>query len=191
MKIDVSAGTGVGPTELSAFDQALVNAGVANFNLLCLSSVLPPGSDVTILDKPFTPEGEWGDRLYLVMAQFRTSTRNQEAWAGIGWMQDPLTKRGLLVEHEGHTEAEVRADITNSLEALAENRGMEFGPITMHVAGTKCTDRPVCAIVVAVFESCAWKSNKLDNVSHKYGFLGLRRKATEPSTPKAATIDVR
>lgn len=191
MKIDVSAGTGVGPTELSAFDQALVNAGVANFNLICLSSVLPPGSDVTILDRPFTPVGEWGDRLYLVMAQFRTSIRNHEAWAGIGWIQDPLTKRGLLVEHEGHTEAEVRADITNSLEALAQNRGMEFGPMNMHVVGTKCIDLPVCALAVAVFESSSWRSIKHDDSSHKYGFLGLRKKSTQPLIPQPALIHAR
>jgi arginine decarboxylase len=104
MKINISAGTGVGPTELSAFDHALVNAGVANFNILYLSSVLPPGSDVHVLDEPHNPKGGWGDRLYVVMAQKRTNQRNQEVWAGIGWIQDEETKKGLLVEHEGHSE---------------------------------------------------------------------------------------
>ena len=160
MKINLTSGTGVGPTELSAFDHALVNAGVANFNLIYLSSVLPPGSNVTALDKPVTPVGNWGDRLYVVMAQKRTSQRNQEVWAGIGWMQDPETKKGLLVEHEGHTEAEVRADIKNSLEALAANRNMTFGPIHMHVTGKKCISLPVCALTVAVFESAEWNSLK-------------------------------
>lgn len=157
MKINVSAGNGVGPTELSAFDHALVNAGVANFNLLCLSSVLPPSSDVHILDRPHSPTGAWGDRLYVVMAQKRTSQRNQEVWAGIGWMQDPETKKGLLVEHEGHSEHEVRADIENSLKALSENRNMKFGPIQMHVTGKQCVSLPVCALVVAVFESEPWR----------------------------------
>ncbi len=157
MKINMSAGNGVGPTELSAFDHALVNAGVANFNLLCLSSVLPPESEVVVLDTPHSPEGGWGDRLYVVMAQKRTSQRNQEVWAGIGWMQDPETKQGLLVEHEGHSEHEVRADIENSLKALAENRNMKFGPINMHVTGKMCVSLPVCALVVAVFESEPWR----------------------------------
>jgi arginine decarboxylase len=157
MKINVSAGTGVGPTALSAFDSALVNAGVANFNLIYLSSVLPPNSDVTSLDTPVKPEGEWGDRLYVVMAQKRTSVRNQEAWAGVGWMQDLKTKKGLLVEHEGHTEAEVRADIENSLKGLAANRGEEYGPIQMKVTGKKCVSLPVCALVVAVFQSDSWR----------------------------------
>ncbi len=175
MNIQLSGGIGIGPTELSAFDQALVHAGVANFNLIYLSSVLPPNSKVHIADKtkPERPEGTWGDRLYVVMAQKRTSQRNQEVWAGIGWIQDPKTKQGLLVEHEGHSEAEVRADIRHSLEALAANRGMEFSAPRMHVVGSKCTDLPTCALAVAVFESTSWKSARLG--SKKLQGLSLSR----------------
>lgn len=163
MNIQLTKGVGSGPTELSAFDQALVEAGVANFNLIYLSSVLPPGSDVRVIEdtKAVAPKGGWGDRLYVVMAQMRTSRRNQEAWAGIGWIQDPVTKQGLLVEHEGHTEEEVRDDIRASLEALAANRNTEFGPINMAVTGAKCVDFPVCALVVATFESTEWRTMKL------------------------------
>src|SRR3990167_2832134 len=149
MKISIRKGTGTGPTEISAFDQALVKANVANFNLIYLSSVLPPGSDVVNGGDTTPISGEWGDRLYLVMAQKRTIQRNQEVWAGIGWMQDPKTKKGLLVEHEGHSESEVRADIGNSLKALADNRQMKFGLIDMVVTGIKCEELPVCALVVA------------------------------------------
>lgn len=156
----MASGTGVGPTEIAAFDHALVNAGVANFNLIYLSSVLPPGSQVNIADTSLKPVGGWGDRLYVVMAQKRTQQRNQEVWAGIGWMQDPETKKGLLVEHEGHNESEVRADIKNSLEALALNRNMKFGPMHMKVVGKKCLAIPVCALVVAVFESSEWEALK-------------------------------
>ncbi len=158
MNISITAGAGVGPTELAAFDHALVNAGVANFNLIYLSSVLPPGSIVQDLDKAAHPVGDWGDRLYIVCAQMRTQQRNQEVWAGIGWMQDPETKKGLLVEHEGHNEDEVRADIKNTLEALAQNRNMKFGPMHMKVIGKKCVAIPVCALVIAVFESAQWNS---------------------------------
>ena len=161
MKIQISKGTGVGPTELAAFDQALVKAGVANFNLLYLSSVLPPGSEVVPVDKPIRPSGDWGDKLYIVIAQKRTILRNQEVWAGIGWIQDEDTKQGLLVEHEGHNESEVRADIEHSLHALAKNRRMNFGPINMVVTGIKCEDKPVCALVVAAFESAGWKSRNV------------------------------
>lgn len=172
MNIQVSKGVGIGPTELSAFDQALVKAGVANFNLIYLSSVLPPGSDVHVTDNPVKPIGRWGDRLYVVMAQQRTAQPNQEVWAGIGWIQDPKTKAGLLVEHEGFSEAEVKADIENSLDALAKNRGMQFSKPQMKIAGAKCIDKPVCALVVAVFESATWKSASLND---KFSNLKLSR----------------
>ena len=169
MKIQISGGVGIGPTQLAAFDQAVFNAGVANYNLIYLSSVLPPHSEV-VLEPHFQQPEQWGDRLYLVMAQKRTSLRNAEAWAGIGWVQDDKTGKGLLVEHEGHTEAEVRADIEHTLDALAENRSMKFGPKQMHVVGTKCIDLPVCALVVAVFESSSWRSMRGGN---KLGGLKL------------------
>ena len=160
MKINIVAGTGVGPTELAAFDNALVNASVANFNLIYLSSVIPPGSKMEVVDNPKKPAGNWGDRLYVVIAQERTSQRNQEVWAGIGWIQDTKTKKGLLAEHQGHNEAEVRADIQNSLAAFAENRNMKFGPIHMKVIGKKCVALSVCALVVAVFETEDWETQE-------------------------------
>jgi arginine decarboxylase len=174
--IQVAKGVGTGPTELAAFDQALVRAGVANFNLIYLSSVLPPGSKVAeVTGETVAPKGSWGDRLYLVMAQQRTTRRYQSVWAGIGWIQDAETGTGLLVEHEGHSEAEIRANIEHSLNALADNRGKKFGSINMVVTGTKCTGAPVCALAVAVFESSPWRGS-----SRASGFslpaFGLHRK---------------
>lgn len=47
LEIVVTSGTGEAPSELAAFDAALHQAGVANFNLIRLSSLIPPGSQVT------------------------------------------------------------------------------------------------------------------------------------------------
>src|SRR5690606_8611394 len=47
LRIGVVGATGTGPTSLAAFDDALRAVGVANFNLIRLSSVIPPGSRVT------------------------------------------------------------------------------------------------------------------------------------------------
>jgi arginine decarboxylase len=165
MNITVSHGTGSGPTEIAAFDKALVDAGVANFNLIYLSSVIPPDSKITE-DRPKKLFGQWGDRLYVVMAQKRTSKPNQEAWAGIGWIQDESDGRGLLVEHEGYTETQVRSDIENSLHALVKNRHStnKFGPANMVVTGTVCSGLPVCALVVATFESTTWRANRQKNL---------------------------
>ncbi len=44
MRIDIVWGGSEGKTLLSAFDRALLNAGIHNFNLIPLSSVIPPQS---------------------------------------------------------------------------------------------------------------------------------------------------
>lgn len=162
MNIHLASGIGTGPTTLSAFDAALNDAGVANYNLIRLSSVIPPSTTIVqhtdTIDVALLPGG-WGDRLYVVMAEQRVETPNEEAWAGIGWVQDKETGKGLFVEHEGGSEAKIRADITQSLEALMKTRGIDFGPIQMHVVGKTCTDHPVCAMAVAVYQASDWQNN--------------------------------
>jgi arginine decarboxylase len=162
MQIHIGTGLGTASTTLGAFDAALYDAGIANYNLLRLSSVIPPKSDLTVHDGQIPAEvmpGEWGDRLYVVMAEKRIDTPNVEAWAGIGWVQDPVTKKGLFVEHEGESEQKVRRDIKQSLEALLATRNIkDFGPIEMQVVGKTCTHAPVCALVVAVYQASDWEN---------------------------------
>src|SRR5690606_13394647 len=98
----------------------------------------------------------WGDRLYVVMAEIRVDVPGDQAWAGIGWVQDKENGKGLFVEHEGYSEEEVRQDIQNSLNALMETRGIDFGPIQMKVIGGVCKDLPICAMTVAVYQSSDW-----------------------------------
>ena len=160
MKIHVSTGIGSGPTKLSAFDAALNHAGVANYNLIRLSSVIPPSSEIVVHDNSINDhiDGHWGDKLYVVMAELRVDTPNAEAWAGIGWVQDKSTGRGLFVEHEGGSEKAVRNDIQQSLEALMATRNVDYGPIEMRVVGRECTHHPICALVVAVYKADGWES---------------------------------
>lgn len=158
MKIQVSSGTGKGPTKLAAFDSALNKAGVANYNLIRLSSIVPPGSEIKVLKKVKDQPGKWGDKLYVVMAETRVDTPNEEAWAGIGWVQDKKTGKGLFVEHEGANETTVRRDIEQSLKALMATRKVDFGQIHMEVTGIMCQHEPVCALVMATFDATGWRA---------------------------------
>ncbi len=158
MNIQIAAGAGTGPTKLAAFDAALNQAGVANYNLIRLSSIVPPGSKINVYDGPVsTQSGSWGDRLYVVMADMRVDTPNAEAWAGIGWVQDQETGKGLFVEHEGANEGTVRRDIQQSLESLMATRNVDFGEIHMKVIGRTCTHEPVCALVIATYQTTGWR----------------------------------
>ena len=80
----------------------------------------------------------------------------QEVWAGIGWVQDPESGKGLFVEHEGNSEAQVRTDIELSLQGLLKNRGMPELPISMKVIGGTCQGEPLCAFTVAAYQASDW-----------------------------------
>jgi arginine decarboxylase len=160
LEICLTAGAGAGPTTLAAFDSALREIGVANYNLIRLSSVIPPGSVLTSSPGPVSPPGGWGDRLYVVAADARTNIPGTDAWAGMGWIRDPHTGRGLLAEQEGHTEAEVAADIEATLTSMRQGRGSIGEQLThQHIvtAGITCTDEPVCALVIAMFAAKPWQ----------------------------------
>ena len=109
-------------TSLSAFDAALRDAGVANFNLVRLSSVIPPDTEVDTTGATPIPEGGWGDRLYCVYAEQHADLPGVEAWAGIGWVQRLDGQGGLFVEHEGPTEAFLTTAIESSLADLVAGR---------------------------------------------------------------------
>jgi len=50
-RIVLTSGIGIGQTKLNAFDNALLNAGIGNFNLLQASSIIPPKAEIIYLTK--------------------------------------------------------------------------------------------------------------------------------------------
>ena len=156
VKLDIAVRTavGTGRTPLSAFDHALLQVGVGNFNLIPLSSVIPPGSTVTRGGEPVA--GGHGDRLYCVEAVAHADQPGQRVAAGLGWTIHP-TIGGLFVEHRGESAAEVEEQIRLSLEDLAANRGVDFGPVSSAVVEAECTDLPVCALAIASYTTVEWE----------------------------------
>ncbi len=155
MCIHLSSGTGVGPTPLAAFDAALIDAGVANYNLLCLSSVIPPNARIVRAKHRVRPD-DHGRRLYVVMSQMRQSRPGQPAHAGIGWVQQGEDGPGLFVElHDGHRER-LERDLHATLGAMCRGRGVDYGPVHTAIASRVCETQPVCALVVAVYTCEPW-----------------------------------
>ena len=156
MKIYVQSAFGRGPTELAAFDNALCLIHIHNFNLIRLSSVIPPGSVIEVAEQAVRPQGRWGDRLYVVYAEQREARPYVGAWAGVGWVQK-ADGSGLLVEHEGESEQDVNDLIEATLKHMVDQRGDGgYGPIQKHIAGGVCAAEPVCAFVAAAFQTESW-----------------------------------
>lgn len=153
--ISITFGTGEGQTKLSAFDAALWDAGIANFNLIKLSSIIPPRAKVKAQHLKNNGKNGFGDKLYVVLAEKREGERGREAWAGIGWVQSK-DGRGLFVEHEGSQQGEVMRLIKETLSDMTRYRKEKFGEIHYNVIGVRCQNKPVCAVVAAVYKSEGW-----------------------------------
>ena len=99
------SGIGEGSTHLNAFDDALLNAGIANTNLLKVTSILPPGCrKIKPIKLPF------GALVPVVYALKISSTRDELISAGVG-VGVPVNKNkpGLIMEYScigGKKEAE-------------------------------------------------------------------------------------
>jgi len=157
MEIIITKGKGTGLNKLSAFDNALYDAGIANFNLIPLTSIIPPASKVR-LKKIDWNQIDFGNKLYVVMARANQEVIGKEAWAGIGWVQAENGK-GLFVEHIGESKDDVIQLIKNSLSDMIKYRREKYGQPEYATSGVACQDHPVCAIVVAVYKSEGWGEN--------------------------------
>ena len=157
MELFIAAAIGRARTEFAAFDHALTLAGIADRNLIRLSSVIPAAARVVETPQiPVTFGGCWGDRLYAVYAEARTSRPDSQVWAGVGWITEPCTGRGLFVEHDGDDEHTVREQIATSLDDIGHHRHVEFGPPQSCVIGTTFNGLPSCARVVCAYAVQPW-----------------------------------
>jgi arginine decarboxylase len=153
----VTSAVATGTTGLAAFHRALCQVDVGHYNLVRLSSVIPPGVTVAPSAEPAKVGGSWGDRLFCVYAEQRTSTPGEEAWAGVGWVQRLDGRGGLLVEHEGGSEGFVRDAVTKSLTDMVScDPDLGFSAPEMVLAGGRCEDHPIAALVIVPFVSVPW-----------------------------------
>jgi len=162
MNIIISSGKGQGKTLLSAFDGALFDAGVSNYNLLVLSSIIPPGS-VIKRHKYTTPDEEYGHKLYVVMSEMRSRESGRYIGAAVGWCQEE-DGRGVFVEHhfiensEEAVRSQLEEEVERSLSDLCHLRGFSFTREKMGIKTSvvKVTDSPSSVLVVAVYQSQSW-----------------------------------
>jgi len=157
MKITVTWGIGTGSTKLSAFDRSLWDAGIANLNLIPLSSIIPPGSEIEVKKlEPTDSSKNFGKRVYVVLSCLSTEKVEKSVFAGVGWVMNRKSQKGLFVEHHGNSEEEVRKLIADSLTDMVEYRKDEYGQIEYKICGIECKNKPVAALVCAVYQIEPW-----------------------------------
>lgn len=105
-KIFFTRGIGRGETQLQSFENALRDADIAAYNLVSVSSILPPY--VEIVDKP---EGikllSYGQILFTVLARNSSNELNRMISSAIGVaVPSDRSKWGYLSEHHSFGETE-------------------------------------------------------------------------------------
>jgi len=122
----VVSGKGVSKTSpLNAFDAALVEAGIAQCNLVPVSSILPEGA----VEVP-PREIEIGSITFTVLARCEGSGGERIA-AGVGWafVRDPASGKsyGMVVEDTGdRTGKNIGEDLRKKLLEMADARKVEI-----------------------------------------------------------------
>lgn len=122
--IHVASGVGTGPTELAAYDAALADINLHNYNLVAVSSVIPKTATVVQADR--APDlGAAGNRLFVVQSEMASRPGTDEPIvAGLGWVTGDGP--GLFYEANGHDEAVVQQLLEDGLQAGGELREWTF-----------------------------------------------------------------
>jgi arginine decarboxylase len=172
MNVSVAAGVGRGPTAMASYDAALAGAGVHNYNLVTVSSVVP--ADATVEAVETAPDlGPAGGRLTVVQgrataeptesvgsevtaepvvnAESEESDASEDhVVAGLGWATGPGP--GLFYEADGSDPATVRDRIDRGLDAGAALRDWTLTDREVTLAvGSVQPDAHVTAVVVAAY----------------------------------------
>lgn len=117
--IEIVYGTGEGPTTLSAFDSALADGGIHNYNLVELSSVIPKDTEIINTGKH---EEKWnvGDLVAVVLSENTSSIKGNTIAAGIGWAT--AEEGGVFFEITGENISEVEEEIKKGITKAKQKR---------------------------------------------------------------------
>jgi arginine decarboxylase len=128
-KIFFTKGVGKAKDQLTAFEFALRDAGIAQYNLVHVSSILPPGAKI-VSRKEGMKHLNPGQVVFVVLSRAASNEPNRLLAASIG-AAVPADKKmyGYLSEHHAFGETEKKAaehaeDLAASM--LASTLGIEF-----------------------------------------------------------------
>jgi arginine decarboxylase len=130
-KIFFTKGVGVHKDKLASFEKALRDAGIEKYNLVYVSSILPPNCKIVSKDeglKLLKP----GEIVFCVMARSDTNEPNRLISSAIGVAIPKDTNNyGYLSEHhtfgeKGEKSGEYAEDLAATM--LATTLGIEFNP---------------------------------------------------------------
>jgi arginine decarboxylase len=130
-RLFLTKGVGKHKEKLASFEAALRDAGIAPFNIVRVSSILPPGAKILSRAKGLQYLSA-GEIIYAVMAEISTNEPHRLIAASIGVaIPGERSQYGYLSEYHSYGETEPKAgDKAEDLAAqmLATTLGVPFDP---------------------------------------------------------------
>ena len=139
-----TAGHAEGITELNAFDNALLQAGVGNLNLVKLSSIVPAGVSL-LKGRPPIVEGSIVPTVFTVMTS-STPGDVVAAAVGVGLRKDG---HGMIFENTGGSRVAVENTVARMVREGFEQRGMQLDELLVFSA-EHTVERIGCALAAVV-----------------------------------------
>ena len=133
MKVSITSGKAEGPTKLNAFDNALLDAGIGDVNLIKVSSIIPTGAEIVEL-----PQFPAGKMVNTVLSYVSSSREGDQLCAVIAVaISDEL---GCVVEHGGINQdpEKVKGEALDMVNTMMQVRGLEIKDIIV-----KCQEHQV------------------------------------------------
>ena len=132
-KLFFTKGVGIHRDRLASFEQALRVAGIEKYNLVHVSSIMPPGCRILTKNQGLDHLAS-GQILHVVMARIDTDEPNRLISSAIGMARPADTNGyGYLSEHHAYGQkAKTAGDYAEDLAAtmLATTLGIDFDPET-------------------------------------------------------------
>lgn len=138
------AGEAEGGSELNAFDNALLGAGIGDLNLVYVSSIVPPKAKVTY-DVPHIKKGTL---VPVVMAKVVSDKEGERISAaiGVGLGKD----FGIIMEHTSRgSDEDIKKVVERKLEEAFRVRNMEMKRFHS-ICGVHTVEKLGCAIAAAI-----------------------------------------
>ncbi|NOX44541.1 MAG: arginine decarboxylase, pyruvoyl-dependent [Caldiserica bacterium] len=139
------SGAAEGGTELNAFDNALLAAGIGDVNLVKVSSILPP--HVAFADA--APELPRGAFVPVVYAERSSTTPGETIAVAVGAGRAP-DGFGVVMEASGRTAAEAEAEVRAKIEEAFRVRSLELTDVRITAAEHR-VERCGCVVAACVF----------------------------------------
>ncbi len=121
MKVSLTKGASEGPTKLNAFDNALLEAKIGNVNLIPVSSMLPPDTQLVEM-----PELEPGEMTNCVLSHQYSDNPGDEISAVIAFCR--AEEMGCVIESTGINKSldEIKEEAKFMAEYMMEKRDLKI-----------------------------------------------------------------